>query len=322
SQTRRIAALFLHGHHSTRRHSTKLFKASVLRASPTAILKPLHARRTRPAPPAPAGALASARQRALHVSTLRSSSSTPQDRREGQGLDLITTLSSSTQELLQLHERNLSLYAARFAAKDEGHGGTRGKGFRVVRHWLRGQGTICRDMLGMSPNTFDALKRNLTEDGGLKGGKDISAREKLAIFLYVSRVAASTRQAAGVFGHTPTTIGLAFKAVLRALMKAKVYRRHVYLPPPSAPVPARITDDPGLNPFFKKVQADLFPALAVVHNLIRRLDPAADIEPDLVNDDASGAGEDPEPHAPPADAEAAAAARDRISKKMWKKYKP
>ncbi|CAD6907241.1 unnamed protein product [Tilletia caries] len=66
---------------------------------PTAILKPLHARRTRPAPPAPAGALASARQRALHVSTLRSSSSTPQDRREGQGLDLITTLSSSTQEL-------------------------------------------------------------------------------------------------------------------------------------------------------------------------------------------------------------------------------
>ncbi|CAD6951032.1 unnamed protein product, partial [Tilletia laevis] len=43
---------------------------------------------------------------------------------------------------------------------------------------------------------------------------------------------------------------------------------------------------------------------------------------DLVNDDASGAGEDPEPHAPPADAEAAAAARDRISKKMWKKYKP
>ncbi|KAE8237926.1 hypothetical protein A4X03_0g9004 [Tilletia caries] len=366
----------------------------------------------------------------------------------------------------------VSLYAARFAAKDEGHGGTRGKGFRVVRHWLRGQGTICRDMLGMSPNTFDALKRNLTEDGGLKGGKDISAREKLAIFLYVSRVAASTRQAAGVFGHTPTTIGLAFKAVLRALMKAKVYRRHVYLPPPSAPVPARITDDPGLNSFFKKVigaidgshvpahapaalresfwnrkgktsfnvlavcdfdmcftyilsgwegsaadsglwqkalenglrlpagkmllgdsgfplsphllipyrgvryhlkeysagtknprnakelynrrhagarsvierifgvlqarfkilttgchydlqvQADLFPALAVVHNLIRRLDPAADIEPDLVNDDASGAGEDPEPHAPPADAEAAAAARDRISKKMWKKYKP
>ncbi|CAD6935088.1 unnamed protein product, partial [Tilletia laevis] len=108
-------------------------------------------------------------------------------------------------------------------------------------------------MLGMSPNTFDALKRNLTEDGGLQGGKDISAREKFAIFLYVSRVAASTRQAAGVFGHTPTTIGLAFKAVLRALMKAKVYRRHVYLPPPSAPVPARITDDPGLNPFFKKV---------------------------------------------------------------------
>ncbi|CAD6902705.1 unnamed protein product, partial [Tilletia caries] len=51
-----------------------------------------------------------------------------------------------------------------------------------------------------------------------------------------------------------------------------------------------------------QVQADLFPALAVVHNLIRRLDPAADIEPDLVNDDASGAGEDPEPHAPPADA--------------------
>ncbi|CAD6887184.1 unnamed protein product, partial [Tilletia laevis] len=49
--------------------------------------------------PAPAGALASARQRALHVSTLRSSSSTPQDRREGQGLDLITTLSSSTQEV-------------------------------------------------------------------------------------------------------------------------------------------------------------------------------------------------------------------------------
>ncbi|CAD7063881.1 unnamed protein product [Tilletia caries] len=53
---------------------------------PTAILKPLHARRTRPAPPAPAGALASARQRTLHVSTLRSSSSRPQDRREGQTL--------------------------------------------------------------------------------------------------------------------------------------------------------------------------------------------------------------------------------------------
>ncbi|CAD6984303.1 unnamed protein product [Tilletia controversa] len=286
-------------------------------------------------------------------------------------------------------------------------------------------------MLGTSPSTFDALKRNLTEDGGLKGGKDIGAREKLAIFC------------------------TAFKAVLRALMKPKVYRRHAYLPPPSAPVPVRITEDPGLNPFFKKVigavdgshvpahapaafresfwnrkgktsfnvlavcdfdmcftyvlswwegsaadsslwqkalenglrlpagkmllgdsgfplsphllipyrgvryhlkeysagtksvierifgvlqarfkilttgchydlqvQADLFPALAVVHNLIRRLDPAADIEADLVNDDAGGTSEDPEPRAPPADAEVATAARDRISKKMWKKYRP
>ncbi|CAD7065528.1 unnamed protein product [Tilletia caries] len=72
-----------------------------------------------------------------------------------------------------------------------------------------------------------------------------------------------------------------------------------------------------------RTQADLFPALAVVHNLIRQLDPDNDIEGQLLDntDQRSAAGEEQPQTTRTAEARDAAAHRDRIAKRMWTKYR-
>ncbi|CAD6916331.1 unnamed protein product [Tilletia caries] len=61
----------------------------------------------------------------------------------------------------------------------------------------------------------------LKREGGLVDGKRIKAREQSAIFLYINRFAASTRQAADMFGHSATSIGTAFKSILKALFNVQ-----------------------------------------------------------------------------------------------------
>ncbi|CAD6976941.1 unnamed protein product [Tilletia controversa] len=75
--------------------------------------------------------------------------------------------------------------------------------------------------------------------------------------------------------------------------------------------------------FALQTQADLFPALAVVHNLIRQLDPDNDIEGQLLDntDQRSAAGEEQPQTTRTAEARDAAAHRDRIAKRMWTKYR-
>ncbi|CAD6951705.1 unnamed protein product [Tilletia caries] len=60
-------------------------------------------------------------------------------------------------------------------------------------------------MLGMHPSAFRALERML-RNAGLADSKYMSAREKLGIFLYMSRYGGTTRLAADTFGRSPNTI--------------------------------------------------------------------------------------------------------------------
>ncbi|CAD6942074.1 unnamed protein product [Tilletia laevis] len=108
-------------------------------------------------------------------------------------------------------------------------------------------------MLGMGSSTFRELEKELIGPGSLAGGKYITVTERLTIFLYMCRFAVTCRQAADVFGHSATSIGTAFKAVLRALLSPRVYSKYVRLPSRHSPVADRITGDPGLFPFFKDV---------------------------------------------------------------------
>ncbi|CAD6976120.1 unnamed protein product [Tilletia controversa] len=67
--------------------------------------------------------------------------------------------------------------------------------------------------------------------------------------------------------------------------------------------------------------ADLFPALAVVHNLVRRLDPDSDID---VSENVVFTNDAVDDVVPPPASKAvtkkAASARDRVARRMWKKY--
>ncbi|CAD7062862.1 unnamed protein product, partial [Tilletia caries] len=77
--------------------------------------------------------------------------------------------------------------------------------------------------------------------------------------------------------------------------------------------------------FDLQTQADVFPALAVVHNIIRRTDPLNDIDPLPVVAGADAGDENDEGDARSGlsraettkEGKAAAAYRDRVAKKMW-----
>ncbi|CAD6957640.1 unnamed protein product [Tilletia caries] len=73
--------------------------------------------------------------------------------------------------------------------------------------------------------------------------------------------------------------------------------------------------------FDTQTQADLFPALAVVHNLVRRLDPDSDID---VSENVVFTNDAVDDVVPPPASKAvtkkAASARDRVARRMWKKY--
>ncbi|CAD6923475.1 unnamed protein product, partial [Tilletia controversa] len=104
----------------------------------------------------------------------------------------------------------------------------------------------------MSASTFITLERMLKREGGLVDGKRIKAREQSAIFLYINRFAASTRQAADMFGHSATSIGTAFKSILKALLTPEIYNRQVSMSSASD-IHVRIAMSTDLFPFFKNV---------------------------------------------------------------------
>ncbi|CAD6942195.1 unnamed protein product, partial [Tilletia laevis] len=161
-----------------------------------------------------------------------------------------------------------ALYANRFLIKEAGHA-RYGHGYAKVRQWLTARGSTGREMLGMRPETFQELLRLLKGTGKLSNSRNITATERLGIFLYMSRFATSCRQAADVFGHSPVTIGRSFKIVIRALLDPQLYQKYISLPSRLQEVPTRIKEDPALYPFFKTVIGAIdgshVPAHAPVH---------------------------------------------------------
>jgi DDE superfamily endonuclease len=129
-----------------------------------------------------------------------------------------------------------------------GNRGDSDKGENWVESMLRGPPERMQDTLRMTPRQFKLLLRWLEEEAGFKCGY-VSARVKLAIFLYIVAQNAPWRTIRNHFGVALRTVMKAFYEVLDAITK-HLYQAVVRLPPDDE-VPNGIQGNPERMPFFE-----------------------------------------------------------------------
>ncbi|KAF0702591.1 hypothetical protein AaE_015832 [Aphanomyces astaci] len=99
----------------------------------------------------------------------------------------------------------------------------------------------------MLPGTFIALLAMLMNKGLLSPSRYVSAKEKLATFLYVVGHAASSRQAQERFQRSGWTVTQSMNEVLSAMVR--LYP--TVMRPPGSSIPWEIHSNPKMFPFFK-----------------------------------------------------------------------
>ncbi|KAN0084830.1 hypothetical protein V8E54_001297 [Elaphomyces granulatus] len=126
-----------------------------------------------------------------------------------------------------------------------GNRGDSDKGENWVESMLRGPPKGMQDTLRMTPRQFKLLLRWLEKEAGFKCGY-VSARVKLAIFLYIVAQNAPWRTIRNHFGVALRTVMKAFYEVLDAITK-HLYQAVVRLPPDDE-VPKGIQGNPERMP--------------------------------------------------------------------------
>ncbi|KAL9933234.1 hypothetical protein V8E36_007952 [Tilletia maclaganii] len=86
--------------------------------------------------------------------------------------------------------------------------GSRISGLAFLRQYTgkKAHPKVCRDFLGLTPVSFKQLLKVLVARGQLKGSHQITAEEKLGIFLHMARSGATCRLVASLFGRAVATI--------------------------------------------------------------------------------------------------------------------
>ncbi|ETW06518.1 hypothetical protein H310_02749 [Aphanomyces invadans] len=137
-------------------------------------------------------------------------------------------------------------WAANFVVKEACHTSSL-KGEEWIAELLHGNPRRFRNQLRMLPGTFLALLDMLQTKYTLKSSRFVSAREKLATFLYVVGQAGSNRGAQERFQRSGWTITQSINEVLNAFML--LYPIVVTLP--SNDIPYEVHSNPKMYPFFE-----------------------------------------------------------------------
>ncbi|ETV72631.1 hypothetical protein H257_12381 [Aphanomyces astaci] len=137
-------------------------------------------------------------------------------------------------------------WAANYVIKEACHTSAL-KGDEWISELLLGNPRRFRNQLRMLPSTFMMLLKMLQTKYSLKSSRFVSAREKLATFLYVVGQANSNRGAQERFQRSGWTITQSINEVLDALLR--LYAVVVTLP--SKDIPYEIHSNPKMFPFFE-----------------------------------------------------------------------
>ncbi|CAD6903325.1 unnamed protein product [Tilletia caries] len=160
------------------------------------------------------------------------------------------------------------MYARRYFVKEEKY---TGNGQRFVESLFDGSSVAFREALGVRPAVFSALLVQLETETAFGGTRCICAREHLAIFLWTVRWAATCRLVSITFGHSTVTISRPRNA--HALYNKKNASLRSVVERIFGVIQERFKILVAGCDYDLKTQANVFPALAVVHNFIRLHDP-------------------------------------------------
>uniref|UniRef100_A0ACD5Z5J3 Uncharacterized protein n=1 Tax=Avena sativa TaxID=4498 RepID=A0ACD5Z5J3_AVESA len=118
-------------------------------------------------------------------------------------------------------------------------------GGMYVNEILTGHESLCKRQFRMEVDIFHALVRKLREKKLIGDSREVSLKEKVAIFLYAVAKYASNQTLQDRFQRSPETISRHFGVVLDAITKLTC----IYVRPPSLQ-PHHILRKPHFYPYF------------------------------------------------------------------------